>query len=66
MSIQSAFAVYDTGKMQQEQRSLINTGDGFKKMIITKDALVPLYNEAGVLVMNVFDFLLKPDSMDIL
>ena len=34
-------------------------------MIITKDALAPLYNEAGVLVMNVFDFLLKPDSMDI-
>ena len=62
--IQSAFAVSDTRKMQQEQRSLINTGDGFKKIIITKDALAPLYNEAGVLVMNVFDFLLKPDSMD--
>ena len=58
-------AVSDTGKMQQEQRSLINTGDGFKKIIITKDALAPLYNEKGVLVMNVFDFLLKPDSMDI-
>ena len=65
MSIQSAFAVYDTGKTRQEKRSLMNTGDGFKKMIITKDALAPLYNEAGVLVMNVFDFLLKPDSMDI-
>ena len=63
--IQSTFAVSDAGKMQQEQRSLINTGDGFKKIIITKDALAPLYNEAGVLVMNVFDFLLKPDSMDI-
>ena len=63
--IQSAFAVSDAGKMQREQRSLINTGDGFKKIIITKDALAPLYNEAGVLVMNVFDFLLKPDSMDI-
>ncbi len=62
--IQSAFAVSDTGKMQQEQRSLINTGDGFKKIIITKDALAPLYNEAGVLVMNVFDFLLNQDSMD--
>ena len=32
--IQSAFAVSDTGKMQQEQRSLIHTGDGFKKIII--------------------------------
>ena len=50
--------------MQQEQRSLIHTGDGFKKIIITKDALVPLYNDEGVLVMNVFDFLLNQDSMD--
>ncbi len=47
--IQSAFAVSDSGKMQQEQRSLIHTGDGFKKIIITKDALAPLYNEGGVL-----------------
>ena len=62
--IQSAFAVSDTGKMQQEQRSLIHTGDGFKKIIITKDALAPLYNDEGVLVMNVFDFLLNQDSMD--
>ena len=62
--IQSAFAVSDTGKMQQEQRSLIHTGDGCKKIIITKDALAPLYNDEGVLVMNVFDFLLNQDSMD--
>ena len=62
--IQSAFAASDTGKMQQEQRPLLNTGDGFKKIIITKDALAPLYNEEGVMVLNVFDFLLKPDSLD--
>lgn len=63
--IQSAFAIQDEKKMQQEQRSLVNTGDGFKKIIITKDAIAPLYNEEGVLVMSVFDFLLNPDSMDL-
>ena len=63
--IQSAFAFSDEKKMQQEQRSLNNTGDGFKKIIITKDAIAPLYNEEGVLVMNVFDFLLDPNSMDL-
>ena len=63
--IQSAFAMPDEKKMQQEQRSLINTGDGFKKIIITKDALAPLYNEEGVLVMNIYDFLLNPESMDL-
>jgi predicted AAA+ superfamily ATPase len=63
--IQSAFAMHDEKKMQQEERPLINTGDGFKKIIITKDAIAPLYNEEGVLVMSIFDFLLNPDSMDL-
>ncbi len=63
--IQSAFAMPDEKKMQQEQRSLINTGDGFKKIIITKDALAPLYNEEGVLIMSIYDFLLNPESLDL-
>lgn len=62
--IQSAFAVSDKKKMEQEQRSLIHTGDGFKRIIVTKDALAPLYNEEGVLIMNVYDFLLNPESME--
>lgn len=63
--IQSAYALPDKDKMEQEQRSLVNTGDGFKKIIITKDAVAPLYNEEGILVMSVYDFLLNPDSMEI-
>ena len=63
--IQSAYALPDKEKMEQEQRSLVNTGDGFKKIIITKDAVAPLYNDEGILVMSVFDFLLNPDSMEI-
>jgi len=63
--IQSAYALPDKDKMEQEQRSLVNIGDGFKKIIITKDAVAPLYNEEGILVMSVYDFLLNPDSMDI-
>lgn len=63
--IQSAYALPDKTKMEQEQRSLINTGDGFKKIIITKDAVAPLYNDEGVLIMSVYDFLLNSDSLDI-
>ena len=63
--IQSAFAMPDEKKMQQEQRSLMSTGDGFKKIIITKDAIAPLYNESGVLVLSIYDFLLNPDSMEL-
>ena len=63
--IQSAYALPDKEKMEQEQRSLVNTGDGFKKIIITKDAVAPLYNDEGILVMSIYDFLLNPDSMEI-
>ncbi len=63
--IQSAFAMQDEEKEKQEQRSLLSTGDGFKKIIITKDALAPLYNENGILVMSIFDFLLDPHSLEI-
>lgn len=63
--IQSAFAMPDEEKEKQEQRSLLSTGDGFKKIIITKDALAPLYNEDGILVMSIFDFLLDPHSLEI-
>ena len=63
--IQSAFALPDEGKRNQEQRSLLPTGDGFKKIIITKDAPAPLYNKEGILVVSIFDFLLDPDSMEI-
>ena len=63
--IQSAYALPDKEKMEQGQRSLLNTGDGFKKIIITKDAVAPLYNGEGILLMSVYDFLLNPDSMEI-
>ena len=42
--IQSAYAIPDQAKMEQEQRSLMLTGDFFKRMIITKDTPAPYYN----------------------
>ena len=63
--IQSALALPDDAKKEQEQRSLLLTQDGFKKIIITKDAIAPLYNEDGVLVMGLFDFLLNESSLEI-
>lgn len=62
--IQSAYAIPDQTKMEQEQRSLMLTGDFFKKIIITKDAPAPYYNEDGVLIMSVYDFLLNERSLD--
>lgn len=62
--IQSALALTNEAKREQEQRSLLMTQDGFKKIIITKDALAPLYNEDGILMMSVFDFLLNGNSLE--
>ena len=62
--IQSAYAIPDQSKMEQEQRSLMLTGDFFKRIIITKDTPAPYYNESGVLIMNVYDFLLNENSLD--
>ena len=50
--------------MEQEQRSLMLTGDAFKKIMITKDAPAPYNNERGVLIKSVFDFMLNPDSLE--
>lgn len=63
--IQSALTLPHDEKKEQEQRSLLLTQDGFKKIIITKDAIAPLYNENGILVMGLFDFLLDGNSLEI-
>lgn len=62
--IQSAYAIPDQAKMEQEQRSLMLTGDFFKRIIITKDTPAPYYNESGVLIMSVYDFLLNENSLN--
>ncbi len=62
--IQSAFSLPDKEKLYQEQRSLMNINDSFRKIIITKDNIITHYNEDGVLMMNLFDFLLNPSLLN--
>lgn len=64
--IQSAFALENEAKVQQEERSLKKVDDSFKKVIITKEGFAPHYNEDGILMMNVYDFLLDPNSLSAL
>lgn len=63
--IQSAFAIPDAAKMQQEQNSLVRIGDSFKKIIVVKDNIKMWRNEEGILVMGIMDFLLNPGSLDL-
>lgn len=62
--IQSAFAIPDRDKMQQETNSLLRIDDSFKKVVIVKDVPMPWYTEEGVLVIGIYDFLLNQDSLD--
>lgn len=63
--VQSAFAIPDNDKLRQESNSLLRISDSFKKIIVVKDAPAPWYTEDGILVISVYDFLLKADSLDI-
>ena len=57
--IQSAYSLPDEDKRKQEQRSLTLTDDSFTKIIITTDD-IPRHNMPnGIVMMNVFDYLLN-------
>jgi predicted AAA+ superfamily ATPase len=62
--VQSAFAIPDEAKMQQESLSLLRIDDSFKKIIVVKDCPAPWYTEEGILVISIYDFLLNGDSLD--
>ena len=63
--IQSAFAIPDSSKMHQEQKSLVHISDSFKKIIVVKDRIKLWRNEEGIVIMGIMDFLLNPNSMDL-
>ena len=50
--------------MEQEIRPFLKINDSFKKIVITSDTPRPFYNDDGILMMNVYDFLLKVDSLE--
>lgn len=63
--IQSAYSMPNLEKMTQEIRPFAKINDSFKKIVITGDMSPTYYNDDGILFMNIFDFLLKPDNINI-
>ena len=59
--IQSAFALPDEDKAQQELRPFSLTGDSFPKIIVRKDIRKRWYNDNGVLNIGLIDFLLDSE-----
>ena len=57
--IQSALSLENLEKKEQEFRSLLQIKDGFSKIVITNGSQPTYKTEDGILVLNLFDFLLE-------
>ena len=62
--IQSALEMKTQEKMQQEQKSLLNVNDFFKKIIIVGDNVKKSRFENGIIIMSIYDFLLDSHSLE--
>ncbi len=56
--IQSAFSLPNQEKVIQEEASLLNTHDNFRKIIIIGDRTLSNYDNKGILLLSLHDFLL--------
>lgn len=63
--IQFAYMLESEAKMEQEIRPFLKINDSFKKIVITSDTPKPFYNDQGILIMNVYEFLLNTNSLEL-
>lgn len=63
--IQSAFALPNREKIEQEQASLVRVSDSFKKIIVVGNNSPIWRNEEGITIMGIYDFLLDENSLDL-
>ena len=61
--VQSAYSIPDEAKRKQEETPLASVDDSFRKIVVVRDPVVPRYDDAGVLVVGIIDFLLDPESL---
>lgn len=62
--IQSALEMKTEEKVKQEQKSLLNVNDFFKKIIIVGDNIKRSRYDNGIIIMSIYDFLLDANSLD--
>ena len=62
--LQSAFAIPDDAKREQESASLKRIDDSFKKIIVVRNDIAPYHDTNGFLNIGLMDFLLSPDAID--
>jgi len=62
--IQSALELTTEEKRQQELNSLLHINDNFKKIVIVGGLTTTHQDDNGILMLNIFDFLLNPHSLE--
>ena len=62
--IQSALEMKTAEKVEQEQKSLVNVNDFFKKIIIVGDNIKRSRYDNGIILMSIYDFLLDANSLE--
>lgn len=63
--IQSAYRLESDEKVAQEQNSLRNVDDSFKKIVIVGNPILVERDNNGITTMSVYDFLLKENSLEL-
>ena len=63
--IQSALRLPTERKREQELGSLKHIGDNFRKFVITEDLISHYQDDSGITFMNIYEFLLNPNSISI-
>lgn len=63
--IQSAYKMIDDEKVRQEENSLRNIDDSFKKIIILGESTPVIRNEYGITIISIYDFLLNENSLEL-
>lgn len=63
--IQSALNLDTREKTIQEEKSLMNINDNFKKIIVVKSTMKHWYTEEGILIIGIQEFLLDKNSLDL-
>jgi hypothetical protein len=63
--IQSAYRMDSEEKVRQEQNSLRNVADSFKKIIVVGNHSLVERNDYGITTMSIYDFLLNENSLEL-
>ncbi len=63
--IQAAYRMESEEKIMQEQNSLRNVNDSFKKIIIVGNPILVERDNSGITTISIYDFLLNPNSLEL-